>query len=139
MNLAATIKGLFAIVGAYIGYMFGGWSTSLYALVAFVSFDYVTGIIASASEGRLDPRIGYIGVAKKLFIFIMVSIAHYADIILVQHIIMEAVTFYYIGTEFLSITKNFGRLGVQVPDILTKSIANFPNKNLPGGGGPSGS
>lgn len=136
-QLSIFFKGLLAFCGGLLGYLYGGWSDGLYLLVAFVSFDYITGIIAAGKEGLLDPKTGYYGVFKKLFIFIMVAIAHLLDQTLNQHILMLASIFWYAGQEFLSITKNFARLGVPVPDMLTNAMANLPNVNqtpaAPGG------
>lgn len=131
MDYAAAFKGLCASAGVVFGFLFGGWTLTLYVLLAFVTADYLTGVIASAAEGKLDPRTGYIGVAKKVFIFLMVALAHLADLVLNVHVVQEGTIFFYLGTEFISINKNFGRLGVPVPDLLTKAIANFPGKANP--------
>lgn len=131
MDYAAAFKGLFTLIGVVFGFLFGGWTVTLYALLAFVCVDYLTGVIAAASEGKLDPRTGYVGVAKKVFIFLGVALAHLADVMLNVHVIQEGTIFFYISTEFISINKNFGRLGVPVPDFLAKAIANFPTKASP--------
>lgn len=128
MDFAAYFKAISAGIGGLVGYLYGGWTTTLYVLVAFVSIDYVTGIIAAASERKLDPTVGFVGVAKKLFIFIMVAIGHLLDLTLNLSVIQQAAIFYYLGTEFISINKNFGRLGVPVPEVISKAIENFPQK-----------
>lgn len=130
------LKSILAFLGGTIGYLYGGWSQSLILLLAFVTFDYITGIVAAGKQGTLDPKVGRYGVFKKIFIFIMVAIAHLLDITLNQHILMTAAIFWYAGQEFISITQNASVLGVQVPDVLTKAISSLPgNESVPTSGG----
>jgi Phage-related holin (Lysis protein) len=47
-----------AMIGAYLGYFLGGWDGFLYALVAFVVIDYLTGVMVAVLEKRLSSEIG---------------------------------------------------------------------------------
>lgn len=40
----------FAAIGGYIGYFLGGFDGFLYALVAFVVIDYITGLMVAVIE-----------------------------------------------------------------------------------------
>ena len=122
-------KSISAILGAILGYLFGGWSALLGILLAFVIADYITGIISAWINGMLSSEIGFKGIAKKILIFVVVAIAHLADMALgVESLFMNAAIFFYIANELLSILENIGETGVQLPGILEKAIALLKEK-----------
>jgi toxin secretion/phage lysis holin len=110
-------------VGGIFSYLYGGWSFMLQALVFFVISDYITGVMASAIEGKLSSTVGMKGIAKKVFIFIIVAAAHQADIAIGNgSILMDMTVFFYLANEFLSILENTGRAGVPYPEVLKQAV-----------------
>lgn len=75
-------KVAFAGGSAAVTFLFGGQSALLSVLVAFVIFDFVSGLIAAGVEGKLKSKVGLIGIARKVFIFGMVAVAHLTDVAL---------------------------------------------------------
>jgi toxin secretion/phage lysis holin len=114
----------FGILGATVSYLFGGWSTLLDALLLFIAIDYISGFIAAGKEGGLSSRVGLIGIAKKVFILFMVAIAHKIDGMLGgnAHFFRDAVTFFYLSNELLSIVENGGRIGLPIPDVIVQAV-----------------
>ena len=53
-DIVNTIQIVIAAAGGYIGYFLGGWDGFLYALVAFVVIDYLTGVMVAILEKRLS-------------------------------------------------------------------------------------
>ncbi len=133
-------KMLTAAVSVVASYLFGGWSHLLIALIIFVSFDYVTGVVAAGYEGKLNARVGFWGIPKKIMIFGLVAIAHIIDVVYLDQIgeplavgelqfsVMAATVLYYLVNEFISISENLGRLGMPVPGPLKKAIELFKDK-----------
>lgn len=121
-----------AIVGAgggAIAYMFGSWDALLGVLLIFVITDYITGVLASAVEGKLSSSVGFKGIAKKMFIFIMVSIAHFIDIAIGNgNLIRDATIFFYLANELLSIIENSGRVGLPVPSVIQQAVEVLKGK-----------
>ena len=115
-----TMKLGFSILGGLIGFMFGEIDGLLLALVAFVVIDYVTGFICAWTEKKLSSEVGAKGIAKKVFIFMLVAIANIVDTqILAQGAaIRTAVIFFYLANEGVSICENAGRLGLPIPEKL---------------------
>src|SRR5690625_7815419 len=66
-------------VGGFLGWFLGGYDGFLYALVAFVIIDYLTGVFCAIANKKLCSEIGAKGIFKKVLIFIMVGIAHIID------------------------------------------------------------
>jgi toxin secretion/phage lysis holin len=110
-------------MGAYIIQLFGEWNPLLTFLVAVVILDYFTGVIAGAIEGKLSSRFGLKGIARKVLIFALVTVAHLLDTILSdQYFIRNATIIFYICNEMISIIENVGRAGVPVPEFLKKAV-----------------
>lgn len=116
-------------IGAVIGYLFGGWDVLLQILLVFVCIDYISGLLASGVEGKLSSKVGFKGIAKKVMIFALVAVAHMIDKALGEsHIFRDAVIFFYIGNELLSILENTGRIGVPVPEQLKQAVQVLKGK-----------
>ena len=69
-----TIQLIFAGVGGWLGYFLGGCDGLLYALIAFVVVDYITGVMCAAADKKLSSEVGFKGIAKKVLIFLLVGI-----------------------------------------------------------------
>lgn len=123
------IKGIIAVGGSAASFLFGGWSSLLNILLAFVIIDYISGVAAAAQEGKLSSRIGGWGIAKKVMIFAIVAVAHLVDTVLGDaHLFRDAAIFFYISNELLSLLENAGRLGAPIPPGLQKAIAILQGK-----------
>ena len=60
-----TIQLVFAAVGGWLGYFLGGCDGLLYALIAFVAIDYITGYSAAAKNGEWSSKIAREGLWHK--------------------------------------------------------------------------
>ncbi len=115
--------------------MFGEWSALLTILVALVAIDFITGMTASYLDGELKSNRGMIGIARKVFIFAMVAVAHLIDLLLVEsgfestQLVMTMVIVFYAINEILSITENAGRIGLPVPDQIKSAIEILKGSN----------
>ena len=107
-------------VGGFLGWFLGGVDGFLYALVAFIATDYITGVMCAIVERVLSSEIGYRGIFKKVLIFALVGIAHIIDqnIIGDGSVIRTAVIFFYLSNEGISIIENATRLGLPIPEKL---------------------
>lgn len=129
MNTKQIFQYVVAVAGSLITYLFGGWTALIQILVAFVVIDYVTGVLAAGVNGKLNSGIGMRGIAKKVFIFVIVACGHLVDgAVGTSNIVMDAVIYFYIANELISILENAGEIGLPVPDILQKSINTLKDK-----------
>ncbi|MFW5436549.1 phage holin family protein [Paenibacillus apiarius] len=129
-RLETVLKSGVAAGGGIASFMFGGWPLLLQVLLVMVVADYVTGIIAGGAEGKLKSKVGLIGIARKVFIFVIVAIAHMVDIILGdQNMLRDATIFFYMANELLSIVENGGRMGVPIPGIIKQTIEVLKGKS----------
>lgn len=119
-DIVNTIQIVIAAVGGYIGYFLGGWDGFLYALVAFVVIDYLTGIMVAILEKCLSSEVGFRGIFKKVLIFSLVAVGHIIDSQLIQtgSAIRTAVIFFYLSNEGISIIENTVKIGLPIPEKL---------------------
>jgi len=124
------IKSLLAIFASIITYLLGGWSALLGILLVFVIVDYITGVAAAGKRGELSSSIGMWGIAKKIFIFLMVAIGYQIDKAMgTNTLIRDAAIYFYLANELLSIFENAGSLGVPLPPILVQAVKLLKGKS----------
>lgn len=119
------------VLGGIVGYLWGGWSALLGILLAFVVIDYITGFIAAGAEGKLSSEVGFKGITKKILIFVLVAVAHLLDEALGgdNDIFRDAVIFFYLANELLSIIENAGRAGLPIPETLKNAVEILKGKD----------
>jgi len=120
MKTLPTIQLVFASIGAYIGWFLGGLDGLIYALVAFVVIDYLTGLMAAVLEKKLSSEVGFRGIFKKILIFLFVGIGHIIDSHILHNgsAVRTTVIFFYISNEGISILENSSKIGLPIPDKL---------------------
>lgn len=122
-----------AVIGAVVGFFFGGWSILLGILLAFTIIDYVTGMMAAYTEGRLRSTIGFKRIPKKIMIFVLVAVAHLVDrAVGTNDLFRDATIFFYLANELLSITENAGRIGLPVPEQIKQAVEILRGKSEKG-------
>jgi toxin secretion/phage lysis holin len=124
-------KGGSAVIGGAFGWFLGGWDGFLYALIAFVTADYVTGLMCAVVEKKLSSEVGFKGIFKKVLIFVLVGVAHVMDVNLIGNggSIRTAVIFFYCANEGVSILENAGRLGLPIPEKLRNVLAQLQDED----------
>ncbi|MHA7966599.1 phage holin family protein [Paenibacillus sp. CAU 1782] len=126
----ALAKVTIAVGGAIASYLFGGWSIMLSILLTFVIIDYCTGLAAAAKEGKLRSDVGLWGIAKKVMIFGIVTVAHLIDTALGEaHLFRDTAIFFYLSNELLSFIENAGRIGAPIPPALQKAVEVLKSKS----------
>ena len=115
-----SIQLIFTAVGGWLGWFLGGCDGLLYALVAFVIVDYVTGVACAISDHNLSSEVGFKGIFKKVLIFLLVGIGHILDtqVIGTGSVLRTAVIFFYISNEGVSLIENAAHLGLPIPEKL---------------------
>lgn len=130
MNWEIFYKTITTTVGAIVGYIFGEWSVLLQILLAFVIIDYVSGLLASGVEGKLSSKVGFKGIAKKIMIFVLVAVGHLTDRAIGDgSMVQNAIIFFYLGNELLSILENAGRTGLPIPEQIKNAVDVLKGKS----------
>lgn len=115
-----TIQLIFTAVGGWLGYFIGGCDGLLYALIAFVVIDYITGVMCAIINRELSSAVGFKGIFRKVLIFLLVGIANIIDVQVIGTgaVLRTAVIFFYISNEGVSLLENAGHLGLPIPEKI---------------------
>ena len=70
----------FSALGGFLGWYLGGVDGFLYALIAFVLVDYVTGVMCAIADKKLSSAVGFKGICRKVLIFVLVGIGNLVDV-----------------------------------------------------------
>jgi toxin secretion/phage lysis holin len=126
---------LVAILAGGVQFLYGDWTMLLTILLALTIIDFISGLAAGYIKGELKSKVGMIGIARKVFIFMMVAVAHLIDLLLIESgletkaLIMTMVIVFYAVNEILSITENAGRIGLPVPEQIKSAIVVLKAKD----------
>ena len=114
------IQLIFSGIGGWLGYFLGGCDGLLYALLAFVVIDYITGIMCAIADHSLSSEVGFKGICRKVLIFLLVGIAHILDVHVIGSggVLRTAIIFFYISNEGVSLLENSAHLGRPVPEKI---------------------
>ena len=114
------IQLVFAVIGGWMGWFLGECDGLMYALIAFVIADYVTGVMCAVSDKQLSSEVGFKGICRKVLIFVLVGMANILDMHVIGTgcVVRTAVLFFYISNEGVSVLENAGHLGLPIPARL---------------------
>ena len=136
MSWDRIVKALAAVAGAIAG-LFGEWNTMLTILVVVMAIDYISGWIVAlcgrspkTENGGLSSKVGFIGIAKKAFIMLLILLATMLDRAIDNGttVFQSMLVLYYIANEGLSILENAALLGVQFPAKLQRALEAMREK-----------
>lgn len=138
------IKGACAVLGVIAG-LYGEWTAALSILAIMMGVDYITGVLVAITGrspktdgGGLSSKIGFVGLAKKGFIMLIVLVATQLDRAIgnTAMIFQTATVFYYIANEGLSILENADLMGVPFPAFIRDRLESMrESKDKPPDGG----
>ena len=124
-------KNILAGVCTVLSFLFGDMEGLMVALIALIVLDYISGVIAAAVEKRLSSEVGAKGIAKKIFMLLIVALANIVDINVIGdgHVLKTVTVVFYICNECISLIENAGRIGVPVPKKLLDVLEQLRDKD----------
>lgn len=120
----------FTSLGGFMGWFLGGADGFLYALIAFVVIDYITGVMCAISDKSLSSEVGFRGICRKVLIFILVGVGNLLDVYILGEagVLRTAVIFFYLSNEGVSLLENASRLGLPIPEKLKEILQQLHDK-----------
>ena len=124
------LKGICLVAGMIAG-LYGEWTAALTILAVMMAVDYITGVLVAITGkspktdgGGLSSKIGFVGIAKKGFIMLIVLVATQLDRTIgnTSMVFQTATVFYYIANEGLSILENADLMGVPFPRWIKEKL-----------------
>lgn len=125
------IQLVFAAVGGWLGWFLGGCDGLLFALIAFVIIDYITGVMCAVADKTLSSEVGFRGICRKVLIFLLVGIGHIIDtqVIGSGSVLRTAVIFFYLSNEGVSLVENAAHLGLPIPAKLKAVLEQLHDRS----------
>lgn len=130
-NIWKTVVKVVMLVGGAIGGALGGWDPLLGVLIGMMATDYISGVIVAAmgksqktEYGGLSSKVGWIGLAKKGMMLLVVLIGTLLDGALggETYVCRDAVCWFYVANEGLSLVENLNLMGVPFPNKLKEIL-----------------
>ncbi len=117
-------------IGGWLGYFLGGLDGLMIALIVLMTLDYVSGVMCAIIDRKLSSAVGFKGVCKKVFILMLVGVAHIIDLHVVGtgSALRGAVICFYMSNEGLSLLENTAHIGLPIPDKLRDILAQLHDK-----------
>lgn len=121
------IIGFFSVLTSWLGSL----AIPVYLLVGCNVIDYITGIVAAKNRGKeVSSYYGIMGIAKKVFMYLLVVVGVFVDIMLqyistslgipvaLPYIIGCIVAVWLVLNEIISILENLNDIGTPMPPFL---------------------
>lgn len=116
--------------GTVASHFYGAWNNLTETLVIMMVIDYLSGVLAAFINPDLaaNSKKGFIGIARKVFIWLIIVMANELDSAMNVHEICTMATFFYIANEGLSITENAAKVGVPIPAFIGNSLEQLSHE-----------
>lgn len=130
-SIWVSIQVAFSALGGFLGWYLGGVDGFLYALIAFVLVDYITGVMCAIADKKLSSAVGFKGICRKVLIFVLVGIGNLVDVYVLGEagVLRTAVIFFYLSNEGVSLLENSAHLGLPIPQKLKSVLEQLHNRN----------
>nr|DAM54832.1 MAG TPA: holin [Caudoviricetes sp.] len=117
-------------LGGWLGYFLGGMDGLMIALIVMMTLDYVSGVMCAIIDKKLSSAVGFKGICKKVFILMLVGVAHIIDLHVVGtgSALRGAVICFYMSNEGLSLLENAAHIGLPIPDKLRDILTQLHDK-----------
>ena len=117
-------------LGGWLGYFLGGMDGLMIALIVLMALDYVSGVMCAIIDKKLSSAVGFKGICKKVFILMLVGVAHIIDLHVVGtgSALRGAVICFYMSNEGLSLLENAAHIGLPIPDKLRDILSQLHDK-----------
>lgn len=124
-----SISIVIGLVGGATAALLGGWDVLLQALITLVVIDYITGLMSGYVEKTLSSEVGFIGLMRKVMIFMVIATAYVIGSVIGDAIpLREIVIVFYISNEGLSILENVSPF-LPVPKKLKDAMVQVRDSN----------
>lgn len=124
------LLGIGAALGLFISVAIGGFDDMIYALMALMAIDYITGTIAACKTGHWDSSTGFTGLLRKAVIMAVVALAHTLDTAMGTETARQMAICAYAVNEAGSIIENIDKCGwgEYIPSFIRSALERLQEK-----------
>lgn len=110
--------------------LFGGFDSYFQVLIILMICDYMSGVLTALYKKEFHSSIGYKGIIKKVGMLICITVAKQIDTLDIydgEIAVRSVVLLFFSINESLSIMENLKKIGISIPDIITKTLKKKKN------------
>lgn len=123
-----SISIIIGIVGGFICKHLGGFDMLLGVIITLVVLDYMTGILKAIYNKQLSSEVGYKGIIKKVFIFIVIATSYEIQKVVGNNIPLREMTLvFFISNEAISLLENASEF-IPIPPQLKNVLIQLRDK-----------
>lgn len=119
------IKLWLQLAGAAIAALWAGLPELVQLLLFMQVVDIAAGVLKGFINRELDPDVSYVGLAKKVFVLLLVGMAARLEPTTGMPLAQATAGFFTVY-EAISIVRNAVLVGLPVPDELVSALAKIP-------------
>lgn len=132
MKLETLQNTIIGCLGGILTFFLGGLDSLIISVVLFMIIDYFTGVVKHFSPKykgkKLSSKVGLWGAIKKFLYLLVITLGFTLDKLFGTDIIRNAICYFFIANEGISILENLGEMGVPFPDFLKKYLEVLEEK-----------
>lgn len=133
MKIETILNGLFSFIATTITCFIGSIDTLFITVIVFMIIDYITGVVKHFSPeykkaDGISSSKGLWGFIKKFLYILVIIVGYRIDILMNIDILRNAICYFFIANEGISILENLTEMGVPFPAIITKYLEVIQEK-----------
>ncbi len=119
------------ITSGVMVFLFGEMNNLLLTLVFFIVTEFFTKLLYEAMNHNVSLKLLNSMISNKIFILLLVAIAHTLDynVLFLDNTLKNAIIFFYLSNEGISILQNISFSGVVMPDKIKKILISLKEKD----------
>ena len=129
-RILLSLQTIAAVGGAAASYLLGGIDNLIIFLLCLTGIDIVTGLLQAIANHELNSEITLKGLIRKAGIYVIIAVCNLADQSLGTNILRDAAISFYIVMELVSITENWGKIGLPLPQKLKDILAQLQEEKV---------
>jgi len=110
-------------------YLLGGIDVALISLLIVIIIDYITGLLSAIYNKKVNSKIGFKGIIKKVSYLFIIALSVIIDKTLGQTgTIRTLVIYFFVANDGISILENVAEMGVPLPQKLIDTLEQLKKK-----------
>lgn len=110
-------------------YYLGGLDIALKSLLIMIIIDYLTGVLSAIYNKKVNSKIGFKGIIKKVSYLFIIALSVIIDNVLGQTgTIRTLVIYFFVANDGISILENVAEMGVPLPQKLIDTLEQLKKK-----------
>ena len=119
-----------SVVLTTVVFLLGGWDIALQSLIIMLVIDYLTGLASAYYNKKLNSKVGFKGIIKKVCYLLIVTVSVVVDNLISDNgIIRTMVIYFFVANDGLSIIENMAEMNIKIPKKLKEALEQLRKDN----------